>query len=96
MDAFRAAVLCLCFKLTSCLLGNTRDTSVMHEKAKCFLFIYMQPQKVKFKFVQINMKQVSYRILLGYEMFAKKKNNLEGQKYNVHQYIDILTANPLQ
>ena len=56
-------MLWFCFKLPSCLLGNTRDTSVMHEKkTKTKLFvIYMQ--KVKFKFVQINMKQVSYKIL---------------------------------
>ena len=27
-------MLWLCFKLPSCLLGNTRDTSVVHEKAK--------------------------------------------------------------
>ena len=33
------------FKLSSCLFGNTRDTSVMHEKAKCVCFIYMQLQK---------------------------------------------------
>ena len=38
---------------------NTKDTSVMHEKAKFVCFIYMQPQKVKFKSVQINIKQVS-------------------------------------
>ena len=53
-------MLLLCFKLPSCLLGNTRDTSVMYEKAKFVCFILMQPQKVKFKFVQINTKQVSY------------------------------------
>ena len=35
----------------------------MHEKAKFVCFIYMQPQKAKFKFVQINMKQVSYTTL---------------------------------
>ena len=35
---------------------------VMHEKAKFVCFIYMQPQKMKFKFLQINMKQVSYRL----------------------------------
>ena len=29
----------------------------MHEKANCVSFIYMQSQKVKFKSVQINMKQ---------------------------------------
>ena len=32
----------------------------MHEKAKFVCFNYMQPQKVKFKSVQINMKHVSY------------------------------------
>ena len=31
----------------------------MHEKAKFVPFIYMQPQIVKLKSVQINMKQVS-------------------------------------
>ena len=57
-------MLWLSFKLSSCLLGNTKDTSVLHEKAKFVCFIYMQKQKVKFKFVQINMKQVLY-LLLG-------------------------------
>ena len=35
----------------------------MNEKAKCVCFIYMQAQnmKMKFKSVQINMKQVSYK-----------------------------------
>ena len=55
-------MLWLCFKLPSCLLAITRNTSVMHEKAKFVCFIYMQPQKVKFIFVQINMKQVSYSV----------------------------------
>ena len=32
----------------------------MHEKAKFVCFNYMQPQKVKFKSVQINMKHVLY------------------------------------
>ena len=53
-------MLWLCFELPSCLFGNTRDTFIMHEKAKFVCFIYMQSQKVKFKYVQINMKQVSY------------------------------------
>ena len=53
-----AAALWLCFKLPSCLFGNSNDTSVMHDKAKFVCFIYMQPQKVKFKCVQINMKHV--------------------------------------
>ena len=51
----------LCYKLPSGLFGNTRDTSVMHEKAKIVCFNYMQPQKVKLKSVQINMKHVSYQ-----------------------------------
>ena len=55
-----ATVLWLCFKLPSCLFGITRNTSVMHKKAKFVSFNYMQLQKVKFKSVQINMKQVSY------------------------------------
>ena len=53
-------MLWLCFKLPSYLFGNTRDTSVIHEKAKFVCFIYMKPQKMKFNFVQINMKPVSY------------------------------------
>ena len=32
----------------------------MHEKAKFDCLIYTKPHKMKFKFVQINMKQVSY------------------------------------
>ena len=59
-DVFRAAVVWLCFKLPSCLFVNNRDTFDMHEKAIFVCFVYMQPQKVKFKYVQINMKQVSY------------------------------------
>ena len=34
----------------------------MHEKVNFICFIYMQPQKVKFKSVQLNMKQVSNRL----------------------------------
>ena len=34
----------------------------MHKKAKFVCFMYMQPQKRKFKSVQINMKHVSYII----------------------------------
>ena len=57
---FRAAMLRLCFKLLFQLFGRTSDMPVIYEKAKFISFIYMQTQKVKFKFVQINMKQVSY------------------------------------
>ena len=53
-------MLWLCFKLPLCLFGNTKDMSVMHEKAKFVRYIYIQRQKVEFKFVQINMKHVSY------------------------------------
>ena len=65
-------MLWLCFQLPSCLLGNTRDMSVMHEKAKCVCFIYMQPQKVKFKSVQINMKQVSFKMVLRSKSWLKQ------------------------
>ena len=53
-------MLWLCFKLPSCLFGNTSNMSVMHEKVRCVCFNYMPPQKGKFKSVQINMKHVSY------------------------------------
>ena len=53
-------MLWLWFKLPSCIFGNTRETSVMHEKAKFICFIYMQPQKVNIKYVQINMKHLLY------------------------------------
>ena len=43
-----------------CLFCNTRDTSVTKVKVKFVCIIYMQPQKVKFKSGQINMKHVSY------------------------------------
>ena len=33
---------------------------LLNLKAKCVCFIYMQTQKLKFTFVQINMKQVLY------------------------------------
>ena len=36
---FQAAVLWLCFKLPFYLFGHTRDTSDIHEKAKCVCFI---------------------------------------------------------
>ena len=50
----------LCFKLSPCQVGNTRDTSVMYEKAKFVCFYLMRPQKMKFESVQINMKRVLY------------------------------------
>ena len=54
--------------MPSCLFGNTWDSSVIHEKAKWVCFNYMQPQKVKFKSVEINMKQVS-------DTLVNSKNN---------------------
>ena len=45
------------------LFDHTWDTSFIYDKAKCVCFIYMQPQKIKFTSVQINMKQVSYLAL---------------------------------
>ena len=49
-------MLWLCYKMPSGLFGINRDTSVIHEKAKIVCFNFMQPQKMKFKSVQINMK----------------------------------------
>ena len=57
-------MLWLCFKLLYSLFGNTRDAFVMYELAHYVCFVNMQPQKVKFKSVQINMKQVSCVICL--------------------------------
>ena len=50
----------LCVKLPICLFGHTMDTSIILKKAKVSYFIDIQPRKMKFTFVQINMKQVSY------------------------------------
>ena len=50
----------LCFKLSSCLVANTSDTSVMYEKAKFVCLYLMRPQKMKFDSVQISMKHVLY------------------------------------
>ena len=35
----------------------------MHEKIKFVCFNYMQPQKMKFKSVEMNMRQVSWYIV---------------------------------
>ena len=58
---FRANVLWLCFKLPSCLFGIT-GTRPLCMKKQNLCFNYMQPQKVKFKYVQLNMKKVSYSL----------------------------------
>ena len=51
----------LMFMLTTFyLFDHTWDTTVMYDKANCVCFINMQPHKVKFVSVQINMQQVSY------------------------------------
>ena len=52
--------------IASLPIWHTRDTSVTHEKAKYVCFNNMQPHKVKFKSVQINMKQVSYIDLVSF------------------------------
>ena len=55
-------MLLLCFKLLSCLVANTSDTSVMYEKAKFVCLYLMRPQKMKFESVQ--MKKVNKQCLL--------------------------------
>ena len=62
--AFQTAVLRVFLKLPFSLFDYTRDTSVIYEKVKCVCFIYIQSQKGKFTSVQINCKQVSYKIFL--------------------------------
>ena len=63
----------------------------MTEKAKCVCFIYMQPQKVKFKIFQINMKRVSYwcSSILSVSQFSVLRNHHSTRDYvklknNVH------------
>ena len=61
----------------------------MHEKAKCVCFIYMQPKKVKFKYVQINMKQVSYK-----DLRSKYIAHYYWRQQNMFKFIELLnTAN---
>ena len=40
-----APVLWICFKLSTCLFGNTRDTSVIFEKVKFISFIFIATTK---------------------------------------------------
>ena len=53
-------MLLLCFKLSSCLVGKTRDTCVMCEKVKFVCLYLLRPQKIKSESGQINMKHVLY------------------------------------
>ena len=85
-------MLWLCFKLPSCLFGNTRDTSVMHEKVKCVCFIYMQAQKVKFKSVQINMKHVSYT---GSVILSLKLEYFQARKTFIFRYSVFMSSSSL-
>ena len=57
----------------NCVFGHTRDTAVIIEKAKGIYFIYIQPRKMKFTFVQINMKQVLYwKVHVSHGTVSKK------------------------
>ena len=75
----------LLITIAICLFGNTRDTSVINEKANSVCFIYMQPQKVKSTSVQINMKHASYiRTLYMRNVRNGAHNNLcrsKGKRY---------------
>ena len=73
-------MLWLCYKSPSGLFGNTRDMSVMHEKAKFVCFNHMQPHLVKFKSVQINMKHVSYYQWGPNESLIKKSNIIRDKR----------------
>ena len=61
-----------------CLFGHTGDTSVIYEKEKVVYFIYMQPQKVKFTFVQIIYSLEEF-IAVG----RKKRSYMFEEKVNV-------------
>ena len=82
-------MLWLCFKLPSCLFSNNRDMSVMHEKATCVCFINMQLQKVKFKVVQINMKQVSYVQF----QYLTSRGGVCGQNICYHNAVFVIPFN---
>ena len=60
----------------------------MHEKAKIVCFIYMQTQKMKFKSVQINMKQVSY-IIENLEFVIIIWRNLSLIEINLYYMIQV-------
>ena len=81
-------MLWLCFKLPSCLFGNTRGTSVMQEKAQFVCFIYMQPQKVKFKSVQTSKFRefMSPAIIVYYLNEIMTKTSVKFQK-NRHKTV---------
>ena len=71
-------MLWLCFKLPSRLFGNNQGRVCYARKSKVF-FIYLQPQKVKFKSVQINMKQVSYNETTpAFIVLNRKKEKYKG------------------
>ena len=57
----------------------------MHEKAKFVYFIYMQPQKMKFKSIQINMKQVSYTSQEDFRRGFSKITSLSKEKGWIHK-----------
>ena len=64
----------------------------MHEKAKCVCFIHMQVQKMKFKSVQINMKQVSYksmnnRLYLSHHIKITLKSHFAREKVRFCYYV---------
>ena len=82
----------ICLKLPFCLFGNPSDTTVIN-----LFFIYMQPQKVKFTSVQINMKQVlSYYMTKQSQSFAfiplKVRSSISICPVNtlVNLYVDLL------
>ena len=55
----------------------------MHEKAKFVCFIFTEPQKVKFKTVQKNMKQISYSICSSKESFYSQET--QSLRFEVHE-----------
>ena len=55
----------------------------MYEKAKYVCFIYMQPQKVRFKYVQTNMKQVSYMYKDLYHYILKCPKDFYRLDFNI-------------
>ena len=63
MCVFWASASWLCFKVSFCLFGQTRNASVTSEKAKFVGITYMQQQNVEFTSIQMCFRGVDIAIL---------------------------------
>ena len=78
----------LCFKLPSCLFGDTRDTPIMHEKAKFVCFNYITA-KSEIQICSINMKHVSYMDLCAKQHVDAKWEGLSKVSCNTKHVVEL-------